>query len=136
MTPLEWLLGLLQWILGFMLGSILTGYFTTKVVVPRVMKNKDVQELVALFREGKAYLHEILENQKKRRGETDMELIIKKDGTILLLGKEIGKAPHTLENIKIIELVVAGPEGARIVQTIQGSRPASAEEIGLNISVE
>jgi len=136
MTPLEWLLGLLQWILGFMLGSILTGYFTTKVVVPRVMKNKDVQELVALFREGKAYLHEILENQKKRRGETDMELTIKKDGTILLLGKEIGKAPHTLENIKIIELVVAGPEGARIVQTIQGSRPASAEEIGLNISVE
>jgi len=65
-----------------------------------------------------------------------MNLVIKKDGTILLLGKEIGKAPHTLENIKLIELVVAGPEGARIVQTIQGSEPSSAEEIGVNIYTE
>jgi len=69
MTPLEWLLGLLQLILGLLLGSIVTGWFTVKFVIPRIMKNPEIQELLTLFREGKTYLREILENQKKG-GET------------------------------------------------------------------
>jgi len=100
------------------------------------MKNPDVQELLVLFREGKTYLHEILENQKRREVKRDMDLVVKKDGTILLLGKEVGKAPHGLEMITRIELVIVGPNGARIVQSIHaGGRPSSAEEIGLNIYV-
>jgi len=60
--------------------------------------------------------------------------VIKKDGAVLLLGKEVGKAPHGLENIKKIELVVAGPKLQRITQTIDaGVGVATAEEIGLNI---
>jgi len=66
MTFLEWLLGLLQFVLGFLFGAIVTGLFTVYIVVPAVMKNKDVQELLKLFREGKEYLAKILENQNKK----------------------------------------------------------------------
>jgi len=62
---LDWLFGLLQFVLGFLFGAIVTGLFTVYVVVPAVMKNKEVQELLKLFREAKERLEEILANQKK-----------------------------------------------------------------------
>lgn len=65
MNWIEWFLGLLQFVLGFLFGCIVTALFTVYVVVPAVMRNKDVQELLKLFREGKEYLAKILENQKK-----------------------------------------------------------------------
>jgi len=70
---LQWFSGISQMAFGFLLGSIITGWFTIKFVVPRIMKNKDIQELKALFSDGKMLfkeaipiLKEILENQKKK----------------------------------------------------------------------
>ena len=63
---LSWLLGILQFIIAFLLGSILTGLFTVYWVLPRIMKNPDIAEALKLFREGKTYLKDILENQKQK----------------------------------------------------------------------
>ena len=68
MNWLDWVFGLAQFVLGFLFGAIVTGLFTVYVVVPQVMKNKDVQELIKLFREGKEYLAKILENQNSKKG--------------------------------------------------------------------
>ena len=68
MNWLDWVFGLAQFVLGFLFGAIVTGLFTVYVVVPQVMKNKDVQELIKLFREGKGYLAKILENQNSKKG--------------------------------------------------------------------
>lgn len=59
--------GLLQFVLGFLFGSIVTGLFTVYVVVPAVMRNKDVKELLKLFREAKEHLQKILENQQNSK---------------------------------------------------------------------
>ena len=84
----QWLAGVAQIIIGFLLGAIITGTFTWKVVLPKTLKNKEVQDLiktvretkkaidsffesedwqdmVTLFREGKELLKELVENQKK-----------------------------------------------------------------------
>ncbi|NIR86111.1 hypothetical protein GWO13_00495 [Candidatus Bathyarchaeota archaeon] len=84
----QWLAGVAQLIIGFLLGAIITGAFTWKVVLPKTLKNKEVQDLiktvretkkaidsffesedwqdmVTLFREGKELLKELVENQKK-----------------------------------------------------------------------
>lgn len=89
---LQWLAGVLQFVIGIVLGTVITGVFTWKVVVPRVMKNKDVQQLikevrdtkealekffksedwqdtVKLMWEGKEILKEILANQKGEKRE-------------------------------------------------------------------
>jgi len=63
---IQWLLGISQFVIGFLLGSIVTGLFTVYWVLPKIMKNPEIQELLKLFREGKAYLKEILENQKEK----------------------------------------------------------------------
>lgn len=65
----QWFAGLANIAVGFLLGSIITGWFTLKVLIPRVMKNQDVQELLQLFREAKIYLKEITENQKNNSGK-------------------------------------------------------------------
>ena len=84
----QWLAGVAQLIIGFILGAIITGTFTWKVVLPKTLENKEVQDLiktvretkkaidsffesedwqdvVTLFREGKELLKELVENQKK-----------------------------------------------------------------------
>jgi len=90
----QWLAGIIQFIIGIVLGTIITGAFTWKVIVPRVMENKTIQELineikatkksienffkseeyrdmVKLFREGKKLLKEVLENQKNQNVNND-----------------------------------------------------------------
>jgi len=64
---IEWFAGVFQLVLGFLLGTIVTGVFTWKVVLPRVMRNKDVQDLIGAIKEGKELLKEVLENQKELR---------------------------------------------------------------------
>jgi len=64
---IEWFAGVFQLVLGFLLGTIVTGVFTWKVVLPRVMRNKDVQDLIEAIKEGKELLKEVLENQKELR---------------------------------------------------------------------
>jgi uncharacterized membrane protein (DUF106 family) len=70
---LEWLAGLAQFILGILIGTILTGMFTWKVVVPKIMQNKDVQELKRLINEIITAL-KVLENDFK---EEDLKELIK-----------------------------------------------------------
>jgi uncharacterized membrane protein (DUF106 family) len=48
---LQWLAGLAQFVLGILIGTILTGIFTWKVVLPKIMQNKDIQELKRLINE-------------------------------------------------------------------------------------
>jgi uncharacterized membrane protein (DUF106 family) len=67
MNLIDWLLGLAQFVLGFLFGAIVTGLFTVYVVLPAVMHNKEVQELQKLFREAKEYLAKILENQEEKK---------------------------------------------------------------------
>ena len=80
MTLLEWLitwlLGFSQALLGFILGAIVTGIFTYKVVMPKILANKKVETLLQNIDKGNELLtkalpiwKEILENQKeKKRG--------------------------------------------------------------------
>ena len=70
---LQWLAGLAQFILGILIGTILTGVFTWKVVVPKIMQNKDVQELKRLINEIITAL-KVLENDFK---EEDLKELIK-----------------------------------------------------------
>lgn len=63
---INWLLGIIQFVIAILLGSILTGLFTVYIVIPKIMRNKDIQELITLFREGKSYLRQILDNQKRK----------------------------------------------------------------------
>ena len=70
---LQWLAGLAQFILGILIGTILTGMFTWKVVVPKIMQNKDVQELKRLINEIITAL-KVLENDFK---EEDLKELIK-----------------------------------------------------------
>lgn len=53
--------------MGTLLGLIITGLLVNKLVVKKIMQNEDIQDIIKLFREGKDYLREILENQKDDR---------------------------------------------------------------------
>jgi uncharacterized membrane protein (DUF106 family) len=70
---LQWLAGLAQFTLGILIGTILTGMFTWKVIVPKIMQNKDVQELKRLVNEITTAL-KVLENNFK---EEDLKELIK-----------------------------------------------------------
>ncbi len=63
----EWIAMFLLWVLGTVASLIITGLLADRVVIRKIMRNKDVQDALQLFREGKKYLKEILENQKKQR---------------------------------------------------------------------
>lgn len=52
-----------------MLGLIITGLLADRLIVRRIMRNKDVQDAIQLFRDSKEYLKQILQNQKKKREE-------------------------------------------------------------------
>lgn len=50
----------------FLLGSIVTGVFTWKIVVPKIMKNKDIQELKLIAME----IRDELKEARKKREKT------------------------------------------------------------------
>jgi len=54
----------LVYIIGALLSLIITGLLVDRLIIRKVMQNKDVQDLIKLFREGKEALKKILENQK------------------------------------------------------------------------
>ena len=60
---LNFLSNLTSGTLYFLFGSILTGVFTWKVVIPRIMRNKDIQELKQIAIEIR---DELKENRRKR----------------------------------------------------------------------
>jgi len=79
-------------------------------VVPRILKNPDIQEALTIFREGKSYLREILENQKRKGGgKTTLvkgdHLIIKRSGEIVT-----GEAYHEFNVEHVTEAIVIGNE--------------------------
>jgi hypothetical protein len=57
---------LLLWAGGTVLGLIITGLLADRLVIRKIMQNKDVKDALQLFRDGKEYLKQILENQKKK----------------------------------------------------------------------
>jgi hypothetical protein len=67
MTVEEAVIMLLLWAGGTVLGLVITGLLADRLVVRRIMRNKDVQDLIRLFRQGKELLMEIVENEKKKR---------------------------------------------------------------------
>jgi len=54
----------LVYIIGALLSLVITGLLVDRLIIRKVMQNKDVQDLIKLFREGKEALKKILENQK------------------------------------------------------------------------
>jgi len=58
--------GLLTWTLGGVIILLLNVAFFGNLI-KSLMKNKEVQEFIQLFREGKDYLKKILENQREKR---------------------------------------------------------------------
>jgi|GEM_PF-5597871 len=66
MTIEEAIIMLLLWVSGTVLGLIITGLLADRLVIRRIMQNKDVQDALQLFRDAKDYLRQILENQKAK----------------------------------------------------------------------
>ena len=64
MDALEVVLLLLLPAASTVIGLVITGLLANRLIVKRVMGNKDVQDLIRLFREGKQALSEILEERK------------------------------------------------------------------------
>jgi hypothetical protein len=62
----EAIIMLLLWAGGTVLGLIITGLLADRLVIRKIMQNKDVKDALQLFRDGKEYLRQILENQKKK----------------------------------------------------------------------
>jgi len=50
MNILDWLIGFSEFVAGLVVGTIITGVFTWKVVIPRIMKQRDVAKLVELLK--------------------------------------------------------------------------------------
>jgi uncharacterized membrane protein YesL len=69
MTIEEAIIMLLLWASGTVLGLIITGLLADRLVIRKIMRNKDVQDALQLFRDGKEYLRQILENQKAKKHE-------------------------------------------------------------------
>ena len=67
MTIEELLAILLLWIAGTIIGLIVTGLLADRLVIRKIMRNKDVQDALQLFRDAKQYLKEMLENQKRSK---------------------------------------------------------------------
>lgn len=65
MDALEVVLLLLLPAASTIIGLIVTGLLANRLVVKRVMRSEDVQDLIRLFREGKQALSEILEARKR-----------------------------------------------------------------------
>ena len=64
MNLIDLLLIFIVYIFGTLLSLIITGFLANRLVVRKIIENKDVQDLISLFREGKEVLKEILENRK------------------------------------------------------------------------
>ena len=60
---------LLLWIIGTVAGLVITGLLADRLVIRKIMRNKDIQDLIQLFREGKTLLKEVLENEKQKRSK-------------------------------------------------------------------
>jgi len=66
MNVLDIILIFMIYIIGTLLSLIITGLLINRLVIRKIMMNKDMQDIIKLFREGKEMLKKIMENQKNR----------------------------------------------------------------------
>ena len=64
MDVLDVLFIFIVYIFGTLLSLVITGFLVNRLIIKKVMANKEVQDLITLFKEGKEQLKKILENQK------------------------------------------------------------------------
>lgn len=69
MTVEEWIAMFFLWVLGTIAGLVVTGLLADRLVIRKIFRNKEVQDFIELFREGKDYLKKLLENQKRDEKE-------------------------------------------------------------------
>jgi hypothetical protein len=68
---IQWIGGFSQFVLGIVAGTVITGVYTWRVIIPKVMRNRDIQNLIGLLKtlaehaeEVEELLQKVLENQK------------------------------------------------------------------------
>lgn len=70
MNPLElllqWLVGTSQFIIGMVVGTIITGVFTWKVVLPKILANPKINRFLTTIEQLEDYAEQIVTNQKQR----------------------------------------------------------------------
>lgn len=58
---------LFAYVFGSIITLIVTGFLVDRFVIRKAMRNKEVKETLELFREARALLREIVEEQKRKR---------------------------------------------------------------------
>lgn len=69
---IQWISGFSQFVFGIIVGTVITGVYTWRVIIPKVMRNRDIQNLIGLLKtlaehaeEVEELLQKVLENQSR-----------------------------------------------------------------------
>lgn len=65
MTVEEWIAMFFLWVIGTIAGLVITGLLADRLVIRKIFRNKEVQDTIQVFRDGRDYLKKVLENQKR-----------------------------------------------------------------------
>ncbi len=65
MSVEEWIAMFFLWVLGTIAGLVITGLLADRLVIRKIFRNKEVQDTINVFREGRDYLKKLLEETKK-----------------------------------------------------------------------
>jgi RNA-splicing ligase RtcB len=67
---IQWISGFSQFVFGIIVGTVITGVYTWRVIIPKIMRNRDIQNLIGLLKtlaehaeEVEELLQKVLENQ-------------------------------------------------------------------------
>ena len=67
---IQWVSGFSQFVFGIIVGTVITGVYTWRVIIPKIMRNRDIQNLIGLLKtlaehaeEVEELLQKVLENQ-------------------------------------------------------------------------
>jgi uncharacterized membrane protein YciS (DUF1049 family) len=62
----QWLVGTSQFVVGWVLGTLITGVFTWKVIIPKILANPKVARLLSTIEKLENYAEQIAENHEKK----------------------------------------------------------------------
>jgi uncharacterized membrane protein YciS (DUF1049 family) len=62
----QWLVGTSQFVVGWVLGTLITGVFTWKVIIPKILANPKVARLLSTIEKLENYAEQIAENWEKK----------------------------------------------------------------------
>lgn len=65
MSVEEWIAMFFLWVFGTIAGLVITGLLADRLVLRKIFRNKEVQDTINVFREGRDYLKKLLEETKK-----------------------------------------------------------------------